>query len=73
MIHRGEQLRFALEASQSFFVPGELFGESLDRDFASEFRVPRTPHFTHATFAQGREDFVGTELGARLHCLGDLR
>ena len=35
----------------------------------SEFRIFRTPHFSHPTITKECEDLVGAEFGAGLHVL----
>jgi hypothetical protein len=56
MIESGYGSGFALEAF------GELLIGSLERDNSIQARVAGLVHFAHATRADGREDFVGTEL-----------
>ena len=64
MVQRRQQLRFTFKPGQTLFVLGELFGESLDGDFAPELGVLGTPHLTHAALAERGKDFVAAELGA---------
>lgn len=60
-----KQLRFALEAPETFTVPRELFRKDFDRDLTLELDVARPVNFTHAARANGLEDFVVAELRSR--------
>src|SRR3990170_5452652 len=51
----------------------ELFGKDFDGDFAPELAVPGAVDFAHATGPEGREDLVGTHLGASLQCHRSVR
>jgi sec-independent protein translocase protein TatA len=42
--------------------------EHLDRDFATEARVPPSIDLSHAAGPEGRQDFIGTELRAGGEC-----
>jgi hypothetical protein len=44
--------------------PGVLSLEPLNRDDTIQARIPRLPHFSHATHTDGREDFAGAEFVA---------
>ncbi len=47
---------------QAFFVFGEVFGQSLDSDFAPELLITGTPHLSHAPLAEGGEHFIVCQL-----------
>ena len=64
MVQLREEFRFPLEAIQAFFVSRELFGKNFDRDVPLELGVARSINLTHATRADGFDDFVVAELGA---------
>ena len=50
MIERAGGLRLLFEAKQTILVAGKCRGQNFDRDFATEFRIARAPHFAHAAF-----------------------
>ena len=72
MVERGQKLGFAFEAGKAVGVFGELVGKNLDGDFAPEFRITRTPDFTHAASSQRGDDFVVGESGSGFDhvCIG---
>jgi hypothetical protein len=45
-----------------------LLPDLLARHDAAQARVPRLPHFAHASRADGRQDFVWAEFGAGCEC-----
>jgi len=51
VIQASQQLRFPLEPCQPLRLPGELFRQDLDCNFAVEGCVDRFPDHTHATLA----------------------
>ena len=55
MIQRRNGLRLTLEAF------AELSGGDFDRNVALQTRVAGSVHLSHATGADGRQDFVGAE------------
>ena len=57
VIERGDGAGLALEELIEF-----AFG-CFDSDDAVQARVVGLPHFAHPSFAEGREDFVGTNSG----------
>ena len=61
----GQQLRFALEARETLGVLRERRGQHLDRDVATELRVPRAVHLAHAAGAERRDDLVRPEAQTR--------
>src|SRR5262245_37032401 len=69
MVQRRERLRFALKSRDAICVNRERLGEDLDRDVATEPRVPRAIHFAHSAFAKFRDDFIGSDSCAYLHRL----
>ena len=58
MIQRGEHPRLALEARQAVGIPRERVRQELDRDIASELRVPRPIDFAHAAGSEGGDNLV---------------
>ena len=61
MRERGHRLRFTLESRQALGIRGEQFRQDLDRDVAIELVIARPIHLSHATGADGAEDFVRAE------------
>ena len=59
MIQRGNRLRFAVEAF------AEPLSGNFDGDIAAQARVMCPIHLAHASRADLRKDFVGTELLTR--------
>ena len=49
-------------ASLLFEPPGVLSLEPLNRDDTIQARIPRLPHFSHATRTDGREDSQGPSI-----------
>jgi hypothetical protein len=64
MIQGGKRLGFALKTREAFGVVCEHFGQDLDRDVAVELRVASSPNLAHTAWAEGRNDFVGSESNA---------
>jgi hypothetical protein len=59
MIERGQHLRLAREARHPRRVAGEIFGDQLDRDFASELAVGGAIHLAHGALTElGRDAIV---------------
>ena len=73
MIERREQLGFALEPGEPFGVTRDIIGQNFDRDVSTELGVVRAIDFTHATLADGLDDFVGTESGSCSECHFDYQ
>jgi len=65
VIELREELGFSLETIQTLFVCRELFRKNLDRYVPPELRVPRSVHFSHPAFTDGREDLVVGECVTR--------
>ena len=61
----GDGTRFALEASEDLVIVREVVGEDLDGDVAAEAAVARAVDLAHSAGAEGGEDLVRTEAGAR--------
>jgi hypothetical protein len=68
MIQAGDGLRFLLEALAQCGIIGKVRGKDLDGDDAVQARVPRAVHFSHASSAERRQDFVRAEASARDQC-----
>src|SRR5688572_28968936 len=64
VIERGHAARLALETRPRGRVGRQVPGEDLDRDLAAQPRVLRAIDLTHATGAERRGDFVGSEAGS---------
>ena len=64
MIQGGEDLRFALKASQPVGVSRQRGWENLDGDLALQLRVRRAIDLTHAASADGGEDLVRAKMNA---------
>jgi hypothetical protein len=60
VIERGQHLRFALEAGQSFRISGERGGQDLQRDVAIESRIARAIDLAHSAFAQFGQNLIGS-------------
>ena len=67
MIESGGGTRFPFESRNPDRIVAKPVRENLDRNLASQFLVLRSIHLSHATFSQGREDFVVSERCARLN------
>jgi len=61
MIERRQHLRLAPEPGEPVGVIREGVGKNFQRDVAIEPGVPRAENFAHPAFADGADDFVGTE------------
>jgi hypothetical protein len=61
MVQRGEDLRFTPEARHALRIVREAGGQDLQRDVASELRVPGAIHLAYAPLAEGCDDVVETE------------
>src|SRR5262245_51725577 len=58
MVERGGGARLLFEAAHASGVPGELFGQQLDRDLAAELRILSQVDFAHPTSAQWSKQAV---------------
>ncbi len=65
VVERRDGARFALQAGESLGRGGEVRGQELERHVPAEPRVAGAIDLAHATRAQGDEDLVGAETGAR--------
>ena len=61
MIKRAGGLCFLFETSESVFVGGKRRRQNFDGDIAPQFRIPRTPNFTHTPFTDLQKDGVWTK------------
>ncbi|MBE3073715.1 MAG: hypothetical protein IMZ75_02035 [Actinobacteria bacterium] len=61
---RTKRQRFALEPREGNRVRRQRLGQDLDRDVATEFRVPRPIDLAHAARADGGDDLIRPEAGA---------
>ena len=66
MIQGRDRACLALHALFQFGVGGQMIGENLDGDVASEAGVAGAVHLAHSTSAQWRLNFVGAKLAARV-------
>ena len=64
VIEAGDGFGFALEALFARRIGGEMGRENFDSHGSVEACVAGAIDFAHAAGAEGREDFVGAELGA---------
>ena len=67
----GEEFSFALEPCKPIRILRKLLRERLDGNFAPEFRIPSTPHFSHPALTEKADDFVVAEFGAGLHWMNE--
>src|SRR5437762_6014087 len=58
MVQRGGGAGLLFEAREAVAIVGDPGRQDLDRDLASELRVPGLPDLSHASGAERREDFV---------------
>ena len=65
MIERSEHFRFALKTGESFGIVSKRFRQNLDGHVALELSVVRLIYLSHSASANGGEDFVHAEFGAR--------
>src|SRR5665213_3675097 len=65
-IQRCENFRFALKPSQSFGILCQPGGKNLDRDIATDARIARLLHLSHAVFFDWRDAFIWAEFVAWL-------
>ena len=74
MIQRRNGPRLALEPGKRLGIRGHLPWQHLDRDVASEARVPGAVHLAHAPRPDGGEDLVRPETcsGCETHVMGGL-
>ena len=67
MIQRGGGAGLPFESRNADWIVAKRVRENLDRHLASQFLVLRPIHLSHATFSQGRDDFIVSERRARLN------
>ena len=68
MVERGEELRVALETSETVNVGGEELRQDFQRDVATELRVARAVDLAHPAGPEGGQNFVRTEASAGGQC-----
>ncbi len=61
MIQRGEHFGVALEACHALRVASKSLGQNFDCHIALQLGIARAVDLSHATGADGREDFEVTE------------
>ena len=66
MIKCGGGAGLPFESRNADWIVAKRVRENLDRHLASQFLVLRPIHLSHATFSQGRDDFIVSERRARL-------
>ena len=67
MIESGGGAGLPFESRNPDRILAKRVRENLNRNLASQFLVLRPIHLSHATFSQGREDFIVSERRARLN------
>jgi len=65
VVQAGDCLGLALKTLPQNWIFGEMRRKNFDGDNAVQARVSGAVHFTHATRAQRREDFVRAKASAR--------
>ncbi len=58
MVERGEDLRFALEASHAFRVFGKRFRQDFQRHLSAELGIGGAVHRAHSALAQFAGDAI---------------
>src|SRR5262245_2957328 len=58
MIESTRRLRFLFKSGETISVSGKRSWQNFDGDIAAKFRIAGAPNFTHATFANLRDDGV---------------
>ena len=67
MIESGGGAGLPFESRNPDRILAKRVWENLNRNLASQFLILRPIHLSHATFSQGREDFIVSERRARLN------
>ena len=67
MVQRRERLRLALEPRQALGIGREGLRQHLQGNLAVQPRIARAIDLAHPARAEGGDDFVGAETGARGH------
>lgn len=70
VIEHGQQAGFLLKSRPPRGVAGEVRGQDLQRNIASEAGVASAVDLTHAASAQHRENFVRSEMSTRIQANG---
>ena len=73
MIQRREDLRFTLEARESFRIVGDYRQQDFDRDLSMQLRVAGTVHGAHSPGAERGRDLVRAEAIAGSQCREQVR
>src|SRR5271155_5272429 len=73
VIQRRDGSRFLFEAPQSVRIFCQPFGQHFDRNVASEPRIERSVHFSHAARAEQRNDFIRAKSRARSESHGSAQ
>ena len=58
---------FTFKPGETVSILGKLFGQRLDGNFTPQFRISRTPDFSHPSLAKGGQDLLMGEFGAGFH------
>jgi hypothetical protein len=64
MVQGCENFRLALESRGALRIAGQCVGQDLDRDAATELRVPGPVDFAHAAGIERADYFIGAETRA---------
>ncbi len=68
VIHRGEKLSLAFEASQPIGIVDESLWEHFDRDIPAKLSIRCAPDFAHAARADLLDDFIRPEACTLVYC-----
>ena len=71
VIEHGQHAGFLLKARPPRRIAGEVRGQDLQRNIASEAGVASAVDLTHAASAQRRENFVRSEMSTRIQANGE--
>ena len=66
MTQRRRRARLELKARHGIAIGGDIFRKQLDGDVALQPRIARAPHFSHPARAEGRDEFIRTDLRSGL-------
>jgi hypothetical protein len=64
MVQPRHRTRLELEAREGLGRAGGLLGQNLDRDVATQSRIPRAVDLPHAALSDRLEQLVGAQAGA---------
>ena len=65
MVQRRGGVRFLFEAGAPGLIAGDIPGQDLERDLASQASVASAIHFAHTARAERGDDLIRTQAGAR--------